>query len=124
VSRRRLTAFIAALLVYAALLLLSRGLLACSGFDSPVDALIALLPVPAGVALLIVAWSEFESLDELERRIRLMALAVSFGVTLLIMLSWGFLEGVGLGRPSGFAVFGLLVALYLVGLIGARARYR
>ncbi|MEA2519337.1 MAG: hypothetical protein QOF49_1417 [Chloroflexota bacterium] len=123
-NRHRLTAFGAALAAYAVLLLVSRELAARTDATSPAAALSALLPLPAGAVLLAIAWSEFESLDELERRIRLMALAVAFGGTLLTMLSWGFLEGVGLDRPSGFLVFGILVAFYLGGLIWARARYR
>ena len=123
-NRRRLVAFVAALVAYAALLLLSRALLADRSVAGPLDVLIALLPAPAGVALLVIAIREFVSQDELEQRIRLLALAVSFGGTVLVALSWGFLEGVGFERLSGFAWLGVLVAFYGAGLIWARALYR
>ncbi len=121
---RRLVAFVAALVAYAALLLLSRALLVDDSVAGPIDVLIALLPVPAGVALLVIAIREFVSQDELEQRIRLLALAVSFCGTVLVAVSWGFLEGVGFERLSGFAWLGVLVALYGVGVIWARAHYR
>ena len=68
---RRLAAFVGALVLYGALLLLARGLLAGSGFSGPAQVLIALLPVPAGVALLVIAIAQFGSHDELEQRSRL-----------------------------------------------------
>jgi hypothetical protein len=114
----------AALAVYGALLLLARGLLGNGGFSGPAEVLIALLPVPAAVAALIVIISQVRSLDELQQRIRLVALAVSFSGTLLITFSWGFLEGVGIEPLGGFAVFGILVALYLAGIAWAGTRYR
>ena len=123
-NRRRLAAFGAALVAYAALLLLSRALLADGALGGPLDGVIALLPAPAGVALLIIAIREFVSQDELEQRIRLLALAASFGGTVLVALSWGFLEGVGFERLSGFAWLGVLVGFYLAGFVWARARYR
>ncbi len=121
---RRLVAFVAALVAYAALLLLSRALLVDDSVAGPIDVLIALLPVPAGVALLVIAIREFVSQDELEQRIRLLALAVSFCGTVLVAVSWGFLEGVGFERLSGFAWLGVLLALYGVGVIWARVHYR
>ena len=54
----------------------------------------------------------------------LMGLAVSFLGTLVVTLSWGFLENVGVERLSGFVVFGLLVALYIAGTAAATRRYR
>jgi hypothetical protein len=49
---------------------------------------------------------------------------VSFLGTALVVFSWGLLEGIGFERLSGFAVFGVLVALYLGGLLWAQRRYR
>ena len=121
---RRPAAFVGALVLYGALLLLARALLAGNGFSGPAQVLIALLPVPAGVALLVIAIAQFGSHDELEQRIRLTALAISFCGTLLVTLTWGFLEGVGIQRLGGFTVFGVLVALYLAELAWASTRYR
>ena len=121
---RRLAAFVGALVLYGALLLLAQGLLAGNGFSGPVEVLIALLPVSAGVALLVIAIAQFGSHDELEQRIRLMALAISFCGTLVVTFTWGFLEGVGFERLGGFTVFSVLVALYLAGLAWASTRYR
>ena len=109
--------------MYGALLFLARALLADNGFSGPAQVLIALLPVPAGVAV-VIAIAQFRSHDELEQRIRLTALAISFCGTMLVTFTWGFLEGVGIERLGGFMVFGILVALYLAGLAWASTRYR
>ena len=121
---RRLVAFGGALLLYAALLVVSRALLAGSAVEGPLRGIVALLPLPAGAVLLAIGIREFVAQDELEQRIRLLALAVSFGATALVAVAWGFLEGVGFERMSGFAWLAILVAGYLIGLAWARARYR
>lgn len=113
-----------ALLAYGALLLLTRALLAGGALTGPAEVGIALLPVPAAIVLLGLAVREFMARDELEQRIRLTALAVSFCATLLVTFSWGFLEGVGIDPLGGFLVFGILVGGYLGGLAWANARYR
>lgn len=116
---------VAALVAYAALLLLSLWLLGGGRFEgSTWRFAIALMPVPAAVAIVAVGMSVYRGMDELLQRIHLMALAVSFLGTVVSVFSWGFLEGVGLPRLSGFVVFGVLVAGYLVGLAWARSRYR
>jgi hypothetical protein len=69
VNRPRLVAFGAALVAYGACLFVSRALLAGGSVTGSLGAAIALLPVPAGVALLVIAIREFVSHDELEQRI-------------------------------------------------------
>ena len=121
----RAVAFGAALLTYAVLLLISIAILSGGGVTSPpLQALVALLPVPAAVALLVLAITRFLATDEMQQQIQLTALALSFLGTLLVTFSWGFLEGVGVERLSGFAVFGTLVLLYVAGLALAGRRYR
>ena len=121
---RTAAAFWGGLLLYAASLILARQSLAGGSVQGPAAIPIALLPIPAGAVLLGVALAHFQSQDELEQRIRFMALAVSFGGTVLLSLSWGFLEGVGFERLSGFVVFLSVVAFYVAGLLWARTRYR
>lgn len=122
-SQRRVQLAVA-LVLYAGLLLLARGLLAGGTLTGPAEVAAALLPVPAAIVLLGIAVREFMARDELEQRIRLTALAVSFCATLLVTFTWGFLEGVGIDPLGGFLVFGILVGGYLGGLAWASARYR
>jgi len=123
--RRRALAFGAALGAYAGLLLVSIAILqgdAIAG-DLP-RAAIALMPVPAAAAIIAIAIAQFLADDELQQRIRLTALAASCLGTLLIAFSWGFLEGLGFERLSGFAISGILVGLYAVGVLWSQRRYR
>lgn len=124
-ARRRALAFGGALAAYAALLVASIVLLSGEGIgEGPWRIVLALLPVPAAIVIVLVATTAFLASDELEQRTRLIGLALSFVGTLLLTLSWGFLEGVGIERLSGFVVFGVLVALYLLGSAFAQRRYR
>ena len=84
----------------------------------------ALIPVPAAVGLLLVFVRRVGELDELLRLQHLQALAVAFGGTVIVSFAWGFLEGIGVEPLSGYIVHGLLVVLYLVGLVRATSRYQ
>lgn len=116
--------FVAGLTAYVALLFGSIWLLGTEAMaGSPWRPIVALLPVPAAASILAMFVMQVGSLDELQRRIHLEALAVAFGGTLLTVFSWGFLEGVDVARLSGFVVFGILMGLYLLGLLWAHRRY-
>ena len=122
---RRAVAFGAALAAYAALLVVSIVLLSGESVaEGPMRVVAALLPVPAATALVVIATTAFMASDELEQRTRLIGLALSFLGTLLLALSWGFLEGVGFERPSGFLIFSVLVVLYVLGSTFAQRRYQ
>ncbi|MEE6272998.1 hypothetical protein [Georgenia wangjunii] len=117
--------FAASLLAYAALLGLSAWLLSGELLaGSPWRYAVALLPVPPAVALVVSAVARYRRMDEVVQRIHLMALAVSFAVTAVVVFSWGFLEGVGLPPLGGFGAFGVLTATYVLGLLWARGRFR
>ena len=115
----------AALVAYAGLLLVSIAILRGDAIvgDLP-RALVALMPVPAAIAIIAIAIAQFLADDELQRRIRLTALAVSCLGTMLVAFSWGFLEGLGYEPLSGFVIFGILVGLYAVGFMWSARRYR
>ncbi len=82
------------------------------------------MPVPAAAAIIAIAIAQFLADDELQQRIRLTALAVSCLGTMLFAFSWGFLEGLGFERLSGFAISGILVGLYAVAFVWSGRRYR
>jgi hypothetical protein len=110
--------------VYAALLVVSISALSSEpALADPVRALVALMPVPAAAFIVLLAIGEFLASDELEQRKQLVGLALAFLGTLLVTFSWGFLEGVGFERLTGFVTFGMLMAFYGVGLLIARRRY-
>lgn len=115
----------AALVAYAGLLIVSIAILRGDAIvgDLP-RALVALMPVPAAIAIIAIAIAQFLADDELQQRIRLTALAVSCLGTMLVAFSWGFLEGLGYEPLSGFVIFGILVGLYAVGFMWSARRYR
>ena len=123
--RRRTVALVTALVGYTGLLLVSIAILQGGAVvgDLP-RVLVALMPVPAAAAIIAISIAQFLADDELQQRIRLTALAVSCLGTMLVAFSWGFLEGLGYERLSGFVIFGILVGLYSVGYRWSARRYR
>jgi hypothetical protein len=63
-------------------------------------------------------------MDELERRIQLEAIGFAFGVTLVVVMTAGFLENAGVPRVSGIWIGPLMIALWGVGAALASRRYR
>lgn len=63
-------------------------------------------------------------MDELERRIQLEGIGFSFGATVVVAMTLGFLENVGLPRPSWVLVVPLMITLWGVGVALASRRYR
>lgn len=93
---------------------------------------------PSGISKLIInlmpmigafaaAWAIMRGLwrmDELQRRIQMDAIAISFLGTALITFGWGFAEGAGVPRLQAFMVWPIMCVLWVVGLVIARQRYR
>lgn len=63
-------------------------------------------------------------MDELQRRIQFEAIGFSFGVTLVVAMTAGFLENAGLPRLSWIFVVPLMIALWGIGTALATRRYR
>ena len=79
------------------------------------------------IGALAAAWAIMRGLwrmDELQRRIQLDAIALSFLGTALITFGWGFAEGAGLPPLRAFAVWPIMGTLWVLGLFVARRRYR
>jgi hypothetical protein len=85
---------------------------------------IAVLPVvPAALALSIFVRA-LARLDELQKRIQMMAFGFSLGATALVTFGYGFLEGVGLPHLSWTFVLPLMAILWGVGTAIFTLRYR
>ncbi|MBB3169236.1 hypothetical protein [Simiduia aestuariiviva] len=63
--------------------------------ESPVAALVAILPVIPAIFAAVTILREFNRLDELQLRIQLNSLGISFLVTAIGTFSYGFLENIG-----------------------------
>lgn len=113
-----------ALLLYAALLV---GANALERAIEPTGALklaINLLPM---IGALAGAWAIMRAIwrmDEMQRRIQLDAIAISFLGTALVTFGWGFAEGAGLPHLRAFSVWPIMGALWALGMVIAQRRYR
>lgn len=88
---------------------------------------LALLPVPFFAWFLLRFVAGIRTLDELQRRIQLEALAVAFPLTLLLLMTLGLLElAVGLdpGNWSCRHAWAFLPLFYFLGVVLAARRYR
>lgn len=112
----------AAAAAYAVLLVVSLTLLRTGHLGAwryPV-ALLPVLPIPFGMLAFV---RMLRRLDELQRRIEFDALAYSFGATMLITFTYGFLENAGLPRLSWIWVLPLMGVLWGAARIFAHRRY-
>lgn len=84
---------------------------------------IAFLPIIPSALALWAFMRMFRTLDELQRRIQLEAVAFSFLATCLITLTWAFQQNAGLPRFEVSWVAPLLILLWGLGLGIAKRRY-
>src|SRR4051812_28941432 len=113
----------AAMALYAALLIGSN--LADSALHTTGAARIALALTPM-IGAVAACWAEMRAIwrmDELQRRIQLDAIAISFLTTAMVTFAWGFAEEAGAPHISAFAVWPIMAIAWLVGLVIARRRY-
>lgn len=84
---------------------------------------VALAPVIPLIFALLAFLRFFRNMDELQQRIQLEALAVAVGVTVIVTVSYGFLENVGFPHISMIWVTPLLVATWGISAAIASRRY-
>ena len=111
-----------ALLVYATLLAVS-GFIVDANRDAGWRYAVALLPMIPAAYLTIACVHYYQSMDELQQRIALEALAFAFGGTALITFGYGFLDAAGLPRISWWWVWPVMASLWIIGGWLARKRW-
>jgi hypothetical protein len=112
---------------FAVVYIFARLAVAEFGWSTPVKVVIAVLPVPAFVWLVIEIVRGVRQMDELERRIQLEALAVAFPLAMTVMMTLGLLElAIPLSKDdwSYRHVWAFFPLFYVGGLIIARKRYQ
>lgn len=132
---RLVTSLIYLGLIAATLWLLSLDTLAQANWVYPATALVFL----TGVLVVVFAVRRYRSLDELTQRIHLIALAVAFVGTLILVLVGtvlvffglvdefqfsGYFTQLGFRGSLGVYALGTMLALYAVGWAWGRALYR
>jgi hypothetical protein len=104
----------------------ARAALEIPGLATPLRVLVAVFPLPAFAWFLWTFIRMARDGDELERRIQLEALAVSFPLTLLLVMTLGLLQLAVALPPEDWSyrhIWPLLYVFYLLGLTLARRRY-
>lgn len=83
----------------------------------------ALIPLLFGGLFVLTIGYAISTLDELQRRIQVEAIAIGFGITILIALTIGLLGLAGMPQPSWMMVTPIMVCAWLIGKLWTRWRY-
>lgn len=122
-ARAYVREFGGAMLAYGVVLIVSIQLLRMNP-QAAWRVAVALAPVvPAGLAMLAFL-RYLARVDELQRRIQLEAIGMSFAVVGLLTFAYGFLEGIGFPHIGLIWMLPAMVALWGIGAALASWRYR
>ncbi|GAC1655377.1 MAG: hypothetical protein NVS9B12_06450 [Vulcanimicrobiaceae bacterium] len=111
------------MVAYAVLLVLSIDLLKTHSFSQPLLTLVALIPVPPLFFVMYAVVRFVNSIDELQRRIHLEALAFAAGATAMLAVTLAFLENAGFPRVSAFWAFASVDIFWALALPFVKRRY-
>ncbi|KXV27332.1 hypothetical protein [Gluconobacter japonicus] len=90
----------------------------------PARMVLALTPMLGALAAASAIMRAIWRMDELQRRIQLDAIAMSFLGTALLTFAWGFAESAGLPHLRAFAVWPIMCTFWGISGIVAQRRYR
>jgi hypothetical protein len=120
-SRFMLSLFVAAILTIGANIALREF----TSWPDAVRVLLAVISVPALVAMILYGPRALRAMDELEQRIHLEALAYSFGVLGLLLVVYGQIQtAFGLKPEPWTMVWPMMFCIYLASLLLVRRRYQ
>src|SRR5690606_31140639 len=122
-TRRYVIHFGSAMAAYAVVLTISI-LLIQAYEDAWWRYFVAVAPVVPIIFAVMAVVRRVRTLDELQQRIQLEALAFAFACTAVLTFTYGFLELVGLPHLDWLWVLPLMSVLWAVGLAIASWRYR
>lgn len=92
--------------------------------SGPLKIIFPLITAAAGLVLIVVVGNALSTLDEMQRRIQIEALAIGFGVSALIILTYGLMGLAGTPQPSLLVVPAIMVFSWGIGKIWTRWNYR
>lgn len=123
VSKTYLREFLTAMIAYAVVLLVSDSLLKNGPSDAWWRIPLALTPMIPIFFALRAFLRYFRRIDELQKRIQLEALALSFGVTCVVTFSYGLLEYAGFPALNWTWVPSFMMIFWGIGTTIASLRY-
>ncbi len=91
--------------------------------ESPIRFVTALVPIVPVVAGVVVFYRYLLRMDELQRKINLVALGISVGCVGVLTFSIGLLDNAGIPQPSMVWVFPGLIFFWGLGRVFAGRRY-
>ncbi len=92
--------------------------------EMPARIIAALLPILPIILALVVFLRFFGTMDEMQKRIQLYAMAFAFGATGMLTFTYGLLQNAGLPQVSFIAVFPAMIALWGLGSVIASWKYQ
>lgn len=124
ISKTYAREFYTAMIAYAVLLLVSVFLIKHGPPSAWWRIPLALTPMISIFFAVRAFLRFFQRIDELQRRIQLEALALSFGITCVVTFSYGLLEYAGFPPLSWVWIPPFMMALWSCGVCIASRRYR
>ncbi len=121
-NRRYSVEFSVAIVLYIVVLFGTR--MAFRTYHGPFETLVALAPVIPVFLVFLAALRLFAGTDEFNRRLMTDSLAVAGVLTALLAVTYGFVEGDPLPRPSAWWTWTTFMAAWLIASLILRWRYR
>ena len=120
-DRRRLRAWA---MLTAVAYLASAWVITSTGIDGPPALVVAAAPaVPMGG--IVVAYLRYlRTIDEFLRTVEVEGLAIGFGLGVVVLLTWGLLEGTGVPALQTTSSAAVMLVSWVLGQVIARLRYR
>lgn len=91
--------------------------------DSPWRYLIVLTPMIPGAFIAVRLVKLTRQLDELSRKVIYESIAITFAITLFLLLALGLLEMAGMPRLSSLYIGGFMLAVWMVAKLILSRRY-
>ncbi|MCU5782465.1 hypothetical protein MA04_01765 [Alcanivorax balearicus MACL04] len=104
------------LLLYVALLFAAQAITAWLEPSGTLKLALHLLPMVGALVVARTVVTTILGLDELQRRIQLEAIALSFMATALATFTWGFAQDAGMPALPIFAVWPMMAAFWVISL--------
>lgn len=92
--------------------------------SGPLKIILPFITAVSGLVLIVVVGYALSTLDEMQRRIQVEALAIGFGISALIILTYGLMGLTGMPQPSLLVVPAIMVFSWGIGKLWTRWNYR
>jgi len=92
--------------------------------EQPLQVLLALAPLIPGLFFVVSVGDAITKLDDLQQKIQVEAIAIGYGITLLITMTVGLLAQAGVRQANWLLVTLVMLFAWLIGKLWLRWKYR